>query len=81
MFIKKKTTYKLGVNALARLLDKHLRRVCSYRLNKLIITKKNKPVAVMIPIEEYESIRDAAEYLENMSISKTMTNKGDFKNE
>ena len=56
--------------ALAKSLEEHLDRVISNPLNKLIILREDKPDAVMLPIEEYERIRAAADYLEDIQSRK-----------
>lgn len=73
--MQEEKTYKLGIKALTNSLNTYLRRVCAYRLNKLIITRKNKPVAVIIPYDEYKHISEAAEYLESLEISAMLSKR------
>lgn len=55
---------------LAKSLEEQLDRVISNPLNKLIILREDKPDAVMLSIEEYERIRAAADYLEDIQSRK-----------
>jgi len=53
-------------------LEKYVDKVISNRLNKIVITRNDKPEAVMIPIAEYEHIRVISDIYEDMQIAKVI---------
>lgn len=55
---------------LAKSLEEHLDKVISNPLNKLVILRGDKPDAVMLPIEEYERMKNIANYLEEIKAKK-----------
>jgi len=60
----------ISVSDLARNLSTSLSSLLDYTREKLAISKNNKLEAVIIPIEEYERMREAYEYVENMEIAR-----------
>jgi PHD/YefM family antitoxin component YafN of YafNO toxin-antitoxin module len=60
----------ISVSDLARNLSTSLSSLLDYTRDKLAISKNNKLEAVIIPIEEYERMREAYEYVENMEIAR-----------
>ena len=57
-------------------LGKYLDKLTSNPLNKLVIIRKNKPEAVIVPIVEYERIRAASDLLEEMQLSQIIKEQG-----
>lgn len=62
----------VGITELTKSLGKYLDVVTSSALNKLAIVRRNKPEAVIVPIEEYERMRIAADYIEDMEIAEVI---------
>jgi prevent-host-death family protein len=62
----------VGITELTKSLGKYLDVVTSSALNKLAIVRRNKPEAVIVPIEEYERMRAATDYLEDMGIAEML---------
>ena len=62
----------VGVTELSRSLGKYLDKVIAHPLNKIAIIRRNEPEAVIVPIEEYEHMKAASEYLENLEIAKVI---------
>ena len=60
----------ISVSDLARNLSTSLSSLVDYTREKLAISKNNKLEAVIIPIEEYERMREAYEEMENMEIAR-----------
>ena len=60
----------ISVSDLARNLSTSLSSLLDYTREKLAISKNNKLEAVIIPIEEYERMREAYEEMENMEIAR-----------
>ncbi len=60
----------ISVSDLARNLSTSLASLLNYSKDKLAISKNNKLEAVIIPIEEYERMKEAYEYVENMEIAR-----------
>jgi len=60
----------ISVSDLARNLSTSLASLLNYSKEKLAISKNNKLEAVIIPIEEYERMKEAYEAMENIKIAK-----------
>jgi len=60
----------ISITDLARNLSSAINSLINYSKDKLAISKNNKLEAVIISIEEYEKMREAYEYMENMEIAK-----------
>ncbi len=69
----------ISVSDLARNLSSTLASLLNYSKEKLAISKNNKLEAVIIPIEEYERMKEAYEYVENMEIAKIIEERKDSK--
>jgi len=50
-----------------------------YSKEKLAISKNNKLEAVIITIDEYERLKEAYEYMENIEIAKLVEERKDSK--
>ena len=69
----------ISVTDLARNLSSSLNSLMEYSKEKLAISKNNRLEAVIIPIEEYERMREAYEYMENMEIANIIEERKDSK--
>jgi len=69
----------ISVSELARNLSTSLSSLLDYSKEKLAISKNNKLEAVIIPIEEYERMKEAYEEMENMEIAKIIEERKDSK--
>jgi PHD/YefM family antitoxin component YafN of YafNO toxin-antitoxin module len=69
----------ISVSDLARNLSTSLSSLLDYTREKLAISKNNKLEAVIIPIEEYERMREAYEYVENMEIARIIEERKNSK--
>ena len=66
------TTYAkeemVGITEFGKSLGKYLDKVTSHTFSKLAIIRRNKPEAVLIPIQEYENLQRAYDMLEQKDI-------------
>ena len=69
----------ISVSDLARNLSTALGGLLDYSKEKLAISKNNKLEAVIIPIDEYERMKEAYEEMENMQIAKIIDERKDSK--
>jgi PHD/YefM family antitoxin component YafN of YafNO toxin-antitoxin module len=69
----------ISVSDLARNLSTALGGLLDYSKEKLAISKNNKLEAVIIPIDEYERMKEAYEEMENMQIAKMIDERKDSK--
>gem|GEM_PF-522363 len=53
-------------------LDKHLDYISQDPFNRLVIVREGKKEAVMIPISEYEHIKNVADYMEEQEIGRIL---------
>jgi PHD/YefM family antitoxin component YafN of YafNO toxin-antitoxin module len=60
----------ISVTDLARNLSSALGSVIDYSLDKLAISKNNKLEAVIVSIDEYERMKEAYEYMEDLEIAR-----------
>ncbi len=60
----------ISITELARNLSTVLNSLIDYSKEKFAISKNNKLQAVIIPIEEYERMREAYEEMENIKIAR-----------
>ncbi len=58
----------VGITELGKSLGNYLDKVTSHMFNKIAIIRRNKPEAVIIPIEEYELLQSAYDRLEQKEI-------------
>lgn len=62
----------VGITELSKSLGKYLDKVISNPFNKIAIIRRNEPEAVIVPIAEYEHMKAASDYLEDMEIAKVL---------
>ena len=62
----------VGITELSKSLGKYLDKVVSGPFNKIAIIRRNEPEAVIVPIEEYEHMKAASDYLEDIEIAKML---------
>ncbi len=62
----------IGVTEFGKSIGAYLDKVIASPLNKLALVRRNKPEAVIIPIEEYERMQEISEYLELKDIYDTI---------
>ena len=62
----------VGITELSKSLGKYLDKVISNPLGKLAIIRRNEPEAVIVPIAEYEHMKAASDYLEDIEIAKML---------
>ena len=62
----------VGITELSKSLGNYIDKVISFPLNKLAIIRRNKMEAVIVPIEEYERMKAASDYLEDMEIAEVL---------
>ena len=60
----------VGITQLSKSLGKYLDKVIANPFNKIAIIRRNEPEAVIVPIKEYEYMKEASEILEDMQIAK-----------
>ena len=58
----------IGITELGKSLGSYLDKVTSDMFSKIAIIRRNKPEAVIIPIEEYELLQNAYDSLEQKEI-------------
>ena len=62
----------VGITELGKALGSYLDKVKSNMFNKIAIIRRNKPEAVIIPIEEYEILQSAYDRLEQKEIEELL---------
>ena len=62
----------VGITELGKSLGKFLDKVVENPLNKLAIIRRNEPEAVIIPIKEYEYMKQAVDMYEDMQIAQVI---------
>ena len=62
----------VGITELGKALGSYLDKVKSNMFNKIVIIRRNKPEAVIIPIEEYEILQSAYDRLEQKEIEELL---------
>ena len=60
----------VGITELSKSLGKYLDKVIANPFNKIAIIRRNEPEAVIVPIKEYEYMKEASDMLEDMQIAK-----------
>ena len=65
----------VGITEFGKSLGKYLDKVTSNTFNKIAIIRRNKPEAVLIPIQEYENLQRAYDMLEQKDIEKLLGNR------
>ena len=71
----------IGITEFGKSLGKYLDKVTSNTLSKLAIIRRNKPEAVIIPIEEYENLQRAYDMLEQKYIEQILSSRTDEEKE
>jgi len=64
----------VGITELGKSLGNYLDKVTSKIFNKIAIVRRNKPEAVIIPIDEYELLQQAYDKLEQKEIENILKN-------
>jgi len=64
----------VGITELGKSLGSYLDKVTSNVFKKIAIIRRNKPEAVIIPIEEYELLQSAYDRLEQKEIEELLAN-------
>ena len=64
----------VGITELGKSLGSYLDKVTSHMFSKIAIIRRNKPEAVIIPIEEYELLQSAYDVLEQKEIEMILSN-------
>lgn len=64
----------VGITELGKSLGSYLDKVTSHMYSKIAIIRRNKPEAVIIPIDEYELLQSAYEKLEQKEIEEILAN-------
>jgi len=62
----------VGITELGKSLGSYLDKVTSDMFSKIAIVRRNKPEAVIIPIEEYELLQSAYDRLEQKEIEAVL---------
>ena len=71
----------VGITELGKSLGSYLDKVTSDVFNKIAIIRRNKPEAVIIPIEEYELLQSAYDKLEEKEIEMLLIHMSDEEKE
>ncbi len=64
----------VGITELGKSLGGYLDKVTTHMFSKIAIIRRNKPEAVIIPIEEYELLQSAYDRLEQKEIETLLAN-------
>ena len=64
----------VGITELGKSLGNYLDKVTSHMFGKIAIIRRNKPEAVIIPIDEYELLQSAYDRLEQKEIEEILSN-------
>jgi len=64
----------VGITELGKSLGSYLDKVTTHMFSKIAIIRRNKPEAVIIPIEEYELLQNAYDSLEQKEIEALLKN-------
>ena len=62
----------IGITELGKSLGSYLDKITSHSFDKIAITRRNKPEAVIVPIDEYERMKESADILEAMQIAEVI---------
>lgn len=60
----------VGITELSKSLSSYIEKVATYSVEKLAIIRHNKPEAVIVPIAEYERMKELADYAEDLEIAQ-----------
>ena len=67
----------ISASEMARGFSSVLNDLISYSKDRFVISKNNKLEAVVLPIEEYERMQEALDYMEHMEIYKIVKERED----
>ncbi len=67
----------VGITDLGKSLGNYLDKVSANVLNRITIVRRNKPEAVVLPIEEYELLQSVYDRLEQEDIEALLRNMSD----
>lgn len=67
MYIIKEDTTLVGVSELRNRIDKILQEA---RYHKIVIEKRNKPVAVLIAIDQYNAMEKLIDHIEDLELGR-----------
>ena len=67
----------VGITDLGKSLGNYLDKVSENILNRITIVRRNKPEAVVLPIEEYERLQSVYDQLEQEEIEVLLRNMSD----
>ncbi len=67
----------VGITDLGKSLGNYLDKVSANILNRITIVRRNKPEAVVLPIEEYERLQSVYDQLEQEEIEALLRNMSD----
>jgi len=67
----------VGITELGKSLGSYLDKVTSDAFSKIAIIRRNKPEAIIIPIEEYELLQSAYDRLEQKEIEMLLKSMSD----
>ena len=67
----------VGITDLGKSLGNYLDKVSANILNRITIVRRNKPEAVVLPIEEYELLQSVYDRLEQEEIEALLRNMSD----
>ena len=65
----------IGITEFGKSSGKYLDKVTSHTFSKIAIIRRNKPEAVIIPIQEYENLQMAYDMLEQKDIEKILSSR------
>ncbi len=65
----------VGIMELSKSLNSFIEKITSHSIEKLAIINNNKPEVVILPIQEYEKMKEAQEYLENLEILEVIQHR------
>lgn len=60
----------VGVTELSKSLSAFIDKVASHTVEKLAVVRHNKPEVVILPIAEYERMKEFSDYLEDLEITQ-----------
>ena len=71
----------IGITEFGKSLGKYLDKVTSNTFSKIAIIRRNKPEAVIIPIQEYENLQKVYDMFEQTDIEQILNTRTDEEKE
>ncbi len=71
----------VGITEFGKSLGKYLDKVTSSTLGRLAIVRRNRPEAIIIPIQEYENLQKVYDMLEQKDIEQILSSRTDEERE